>query len=303
MRNILSFDYAPHEGLVETAKIKPELWRLVIGIFLAVAIWIFLSNLLANLVVSWLSPDQSDAFWDASRTGETPGTMIFLLVQIGLLVPATGITAALLHGRELMSMIGHLPTAVGQFALVFAAQVGLIIVLTLLPPYTYGDKGLQSGLVFGRWLMLLPIAVLAVLLQSAAEEVAFRGYIQQQLAARFQHPAIWIVVPSAIFAFGHYDAEGAGQNALTIALLAGLFGCLLADITARAGTLGPAIAIHASNNLLAMLFVGTPDSLSGLALYTTPFGLGDAEVVRAWLPAEAVSMIASWLLARLVIRR
>lgn len=296
-------DYRAHEALIEEARRKPEIWRLLAGILIAIAIWMFLSNILANYVTSILSPEGQDSFWEAVPNGDTPGAMIFLLLQIGLLVPATGIAAAMLNGRTLVSLFGAWSLCMSQFLWVLAAQVALIVVLAILPPYSFGEGELSPGLPFGRWLVLLPLSLVAVVLQSAAEEYAFRGYIQQQLAARFQHPAVWVLLPSALFAWGHYDGEGAGENALAIACLAGIFGVLMADITARAGTLGPAIAIHVANNVLAMLFIGTPGSLSGLALYTLPFGLENETAVRALLPVEFASMVVSWLAARLVLRR
>ncbi len=46
-----------------------------------------------------------------------------------------------------------------------------------------------------------------------------------------------------------------------------------------------------------------PDSLSGLALYLTPFDMSDGAEVRAWLPVDFAMMIVSWLAARLALRR
>ena len=82
-----------------------------------------------------------------------------------------------------------------------------------------------------------------------------------------------------------------------------MFGVLTADLTARAGTLGPAIALHFINNVSAMLIVSLPDDLSGLALYVVPFSLEDTAAVRAWLPVDFALMIVFWLAARLAIKR
>jgi uncharacterized protein len=154
-----------------------------------------------------------------------------------------------------------------------------------------------------RWLLLLPLSLLAVLVQVSAEEIVFRGYVQQQLAARFNSPLIWMVLPSALFALGHYLPAEAGENALMVALWAGVFGILMADLTARSGSLGPAIAVHLWNNVSAILIVSLPDDLSGLALYLTPFSMDDAAAIRTWLPVDFALMLVSWLAARLAIRR
>jgi membrane protease YdiL (CAAX protease family) len=155
----------------------------------------------------------------------------------------------------------------------------------------------------GTWILLLAPSLIFVLIQTSAEEIVFRGYVQQQLAARFSSPLVWMVLPAVLFALGHYLPDTAGDNALMIAAWAGMFGILMADLTARAGTLGPAIAVHFWNNVSAILIVSLPDDLSGLALYLTPFGMNDTEALRAWLPVDFAMMIVLWLAARLAIRR
>ena len=172
----------------------------------------------------------------------------------------------------------------------------------VLPPYGYGAPMLRNMDV-GRWLLLLPIALVAVLVQSGAEEVFFRGYIQQQLAARFKSPLVWMLAPSAaLFGIAHYLPDSAGSNAWTIVAWATMFGVLMADLTARSGTLGPAIAVHFVNNLSAMVLTSVPDEMSGLALYVLPFGLSDEAQMAAWLPVDFGFMLVSWLVARLAIR-
>ena len=151
--------------------------------------------------------------------------------------------------------------------------------------------------------MVLPIALLAVLVQSSAEEIIFRGYLQQQLGARFRSPWVWMVVPSVLFALAHYDPQAAGENVWLIVIWAGFFGAAMADLTARAGNLGPAIAVHFVNNALALLVVALPDQLGGAALYLLPFGLSDVEAMRAWMPVDFVTTFVMWLVARLAIRR
>ena len=165
------------------------------------------------------------------------------------------------------------------------------------------DEPFTRNLAFGTWLLLLPLSLLAVLVQVSAEEIVFRGYVQQQLAARFKSPLIWMVLPSILFAAGHYLPEMTGDNALLIAIWAGVFGILMADLTARSGSLGPAIAVHFWNNASAMLIVSLPDELSGLALYHTPFTMSDTATMRGWLWVDLCMILVLWLAARLAIRR
>ena len=77
----------------------------------------------------------------------------------------------------------------------------------------------------------------------------------------------------------------------------------MADLTARAGTLGPAIAVHVVNNMLALLFFAPADDMNGLALFVLPFGLSDEAAVQDWLLIDLAFMLVCWLAARLVLRR
>jgi membrane protease YdiL (CAAX protease family) len=178
----------------------------------------------------------------------------------------------------------------------------LAVVVMVLPPYGIGGA-LILNLSFGLWAVLLPLSLVAVFVQISAEEVFFRGYLQQQLGARFRSPLVWMLLPSILFAFGHYQPLEAGQNAVMITIWAGLFGLLMADLTARSGTIGPAIAVHFMNNVAALLLTSLPDSLGGLSLFHTPFGMEDTEQLRAWLPVDFAMMIVMWLAARVALRR
>jgi hypothetical protein len=54
---------------------------------------------------------------------------------------------------------------------------------------------------------------------------------------------------------------------------------------------------------MVLLIVALPDQLGGAALYLLPFGMSDAEVMRAWMPADFFTTFVMWLVARLTILR
>ena len=128
-------------------------------------------------------------------------------------------------------------------------------------------------------------ALLAFLFRSAQKRSCFAATCSSSWRRGFRSPLVWMVVPSASFALGHYMPDTAGENALILAVWAGFLGLLMADLTARAGTLGPAIAVHFWNNASAMLLVSLPDELSGLALYLAAICL-QMRAMRGWLPVD-----------------
>ena len=294
-------DYRPHEGVIAPARHKSELWRFVLGIVVAMFCYLMFNRIFFRAVYD-LWPADSAADYDMLLTGSTVASMYLLMFSFVFMTLATGIAVRAIHDRPMGSLLGPLGLALPQFARVSVAMIVLTAVVFVLPPWQMGGQ-LTLNMPPLRWLLLLPLSMLAVLVQVSAEEIVFRGYVQQQLAARFRSPLIWMVLPSAFFALGHYLPDSAGANALPIAIWAGVFGILMADLTARSGSLGPAIAFHFWNNVSAIVIVSLPDDLSGLALYLSPFGMGDTEALRAWLPVDFALMLVGWLAARLAIRR
>lgn len=290
--------YRAHEAMVRFARAQPQLWRLLLGLVLVAAVSFAMTAAL-QVTVAELFPG---AWLQGLADGSNPGAMLVLLGSFAFLSLGVAMAARLFHQRSFATVTGHLRPLVWQFGRVSLFLLGLSAVLMALPPYSMGPP-MTPNLPFWTWLGILPFSVAAVLVQTGSEEILFRGYIQQALAARFRSPAVWLLVPSALFALGHYLPVDAGDNALLITAWAGLFGLLMADLTARAGTLGPAMAVHFFNNAAALLLFASPTSLNGLALYLIPFDMADTGNLRPWMAVDFALMLVSWLTARLAIRR
>lgn len=298
---VWSFDYRPHAGFVEPARAASHIWRLCLGLVLAAGFFLVLSQVIFGTLFRILEPATAQAILADGQAGQSAAGMLILLSQLGLLAVAAGLVVVMVHKRRPLSLIGPPALALRQFISVAIGMVMLTVAIWVLPPWDYGAP-LERNMPTGRWLLLLPVALIAVLIQSSAEEIFFRGYVQQQLAARFSSPLVWMLAPAALFGIGHYLPESAGSNAWTIALWATMFGILMADLTARSGTLGPAMAVHFVNNVSAIVLTSVPDEMSGLALYVLPFGMADEAQMAAWLPVDFGFMLVSWFVARLAIR-
>ncbi len=294
--------YSPHEELVLPARPHPELWRLLVGLGIVAAVTITLSSLI-NGFVQGLAPDFYRAeMSNSAPLGTSPASMLILMGSFVVVMLGVMVAARIMQKRSTLSIIGPLPKTIRQFWKVFRLLAILGVILFVLPPFGFGGTPVQN-MTFTSWLALLPLSIVVVLIQSSSEEILFRGYIQQTLAARFSNPLIWIVLPSALFALGHFTPAEAGENAFLIAVWAGVFGVLAADLTARSGTLGPAIALHLFNNFAALLVLAMPDSLNGLSLYLLPFSTSDADQIRPWLIVDFAMLGVSWLTARLALAR
>lgn len=293
-------DYSAHVFHTTDARAHSELWRTVFGLVAIAGLYVALA-LIFNQGIFELNRYRPE-FTNELITGSTPLAMYVLLASFGLISLSVFAVVRFVHKRGALTVFGPTLLAVPQFVRVLGILLLLGVALMILPPYGIGGE-LVPNLALGKWALLLPLSLVAVFVQISAEEIFFRGYLQQQLAARFSSPLVWMVLPSALFAIGHYQPSEAGSNAVMITVWAGLFGLLMADLTARAGSIGPALAVHFVNNVTALLITALPDSLGGLALWHTPFGIEDEAQLRAWLPVDFAMMIVSWLAARLALRR
>lgn len=280
------------------ARARPELWRLAAGLGIVLVLYVTLNAVLFAIIGQLLQPDQAQGLLHGTSTSAA----LILLLSFGFLTLGVAIAARQMQHRSLAAILGPRRLLLQQFWRVLRALVILGLVMAVLPPYGMGET-LTQNLALSTWLLLLPVSVIAVLIQTSAEEVLFRGYIQQCLAARFRSPVIWMGVPSVLFAAGHYAPGVTGENALLVAIWACIFGMLAADLTARSGTLGPAIALHFLNNAVALLFISLPETLSGLALYLLPYDMTETGTLRQWLFVDFAVMTVSWLTARLALRR
>ena len=126
-------------------------------------------------------------------------------------------------------------------------------------------------------------------MQTAAEELAFRGYLLQGLAARFRSRLLWWGAPALLFGLLHWSPREGWPAVLAAAAL----GLILADVTARSGNLSAAIGLHFANNAVALLVVAMPSPLAGLSLFVAGVDPADAATVQLLLLSDlAVTLIA-----------
>lgn len=293
--------YDAHSAFVAPARRRAEIWRLLLGLVLIVAIVLGLTALFHLAVLTYGGDALHRDITRLEGTGQTAAGVLTLLYSFLIMTLAVVVVTAQLHRRSPLTLLGPIPLMMRQFGAVVAVLIALGIAIAVLPPWGFDDP-VSAGLPPLRWLLLLPLALLAVLIQTSAEEILFRGYLQQQLAARFRSPVIWMVVPALLFGVLHYRPD-AGANGGLIMLWAAGFALAAADLTARAGTLGPAIGLHFMSNASALLILSAEGTLSGLALFRLQIDMADPVALRPYLLIDATMILIGWLAARLAIRR
>jgi uncharacterized protein len=306
--------YGAHARFVDPARASDSPRLLLIGILLVELAYLASVYLMDPLLL--LIPLASPA--EVTR-GHTPRGLLIQLASFVVLGLAVLLVSRRLHGRGFVSLIGPPGRMARQLLRVTLVLGGVVLLVEFVPPdpdlWTYAERR-----PWPEWLALLPLALAALLIQTGAEELFYRGYVQQQLAARFAQPWVWLVLPSLLFATAHWSSDLPPAEALHYVIWAFFFGLAAADLTARSGTLGPAIGFHLVNNALAFLFYGEAGAAdSGLALFLFPAPLPDlpgslpdlppdhpplpVALVDPALLVELAGIGLLWVGARLAIRR
>lgn len=286
----------PFAAFVAPARARPQLWRLLLGLVLTLGV--YAATIAAVLVgaVLVLRPEGVETWLAGMATGETPsGVLVLLATFLGMALGPVA-AAALLHRRAPVTLFG--PGLARDFAVGFGVAAAAILAMGLFSP---APSGVMRNAPADLYAALLVPALLGLLVQTGAEEVLFRGYLQTQLAARFDHPAIWMGLPSVLFGLLHYTPATAGANAPWLVLAATVFGLAAADLVRVTGNIGAGWGLHFANNCAAVLVVALDGSLSGLAFWRTEAGVESISPVL--LMQDVLTTVIVWALIRLWLAR
>lgn len=293
--------YQPHKTLIAPARASARIWRILAGSLLLAALSYPLGMLYYHMVDSTLLALGLPLIGHEYIIGLTPLSAMLHLLAFGIFILALCLVVRLIHNRDFGSLFGSQPVFARQFRRALVPLLLLHAMLQLLPAPT--EEEITVSFALGRWLQFLPFGLIAVFIQTTSEELIFRGYLQSQLAARFASPLIWMLIPSLLFGALHYDPGLPGYAPLLICLWALIFGLAMADLTARSGTLAPAMAMHFINNAAIMLIIAPEGAFSGMSLFRYPFSLEEPGMVLAWLPVDFMILLCGWLAVRISLRR
>lgn len=266
----------PFESYTAPARANSGWWRILIGLLLIAILWIVGSVV---VLIGWVlyQYTQLGDFSLAMATMESVmqgGEPLFITVMLLSFIGVWGgiLVAQAVHGQSFGSVFspdrgprrgGFVPGAL--FALVFILPaLGAALLVT---------DPVRSDVAMASWLMwLIPLAFL-INVQTTAEEMIFRGYLQQQLGARSRLWIVWAGIPSVLFGLLHFANADTTEGAIYYTLITGFMGLLLAALVWRTGSLWTACGVHWANNFFALTVIGPSGVLSGTQLWN--FEKGD----------------------------
>ncbi len=282
------------DDYVAEARPYRELWRLGLGLGLVLLMQAGFIALMLAAAFPAVGPAAFLPWMEDLSLPDAPGDVLFLLAGFIGMGGAVLIVAPACHFRGPGSLVGPARAVLRGF---WVALVRLVPIYGAVFALGWVFAPPEANLPLARWLGLVPLALGLVFIQTTSEELLFRGYLMQQLAARFAARAVWMGVPALLFTALHFNPVAGG--AMTLALMAPIlaFALAAADLTVRSGNLGRAMGWHFVNNCYALLLLSIEGTITGLALYVTPYGLDDGTLP---LLAIAANVLVVWLMWRVL---
>jgi membrane protease YdiL (CAAX protease family) len=149
-----------------------------------------------------------------------------------------------------------------------------ILVLSLLSVVDYVFHSNDYQFVFTEWSLgqfatMLLLSIMLIPIQTAAEEIFFRGYLLQGFGRKIKNPYILSFVIGVLFTLPHLGNPEVAKGLLPAAIGYFIYGFLFSLITLWSNGLELAMGIHCANNLFIAVGIGMTDS----ALTTRPIYL------------------------------
>lgn len=274
---------------IAPARPGAALWRTGLGLVLIMVLYLAL-NLGAALVYTWVT----DTRLSSGTAGQTPLSVLIMLGSFLPLIFAVVVVVRVVHHRDGWTLMG------AHWGLDFLRAALLLILLHSAGLWLWhlGGGSTRANLDPTTWLLLLPLAIGATLIQTLAEELLFRGYLLQQLAARFVARWVWFALPALVFGFAHSQPTLFGEAWIYPVLAATVFGLIGADLTVRRGNIGMAWGLHFATNLFALTVVAAGPVMTGLALRSAPHQITEL-ADRPWLlVGDLVPLLIAWTILR-----
>jgi len=254
-----------------------------------------------------------DRALDAYLQGDSPAALFAALVSFAVPGAVLCWAVARYHDRSPWTLLGSRTGAPVIFRRVALTVLAMLLLIELLPPWPIAGAFDVARRPIAAWALALPFAAIATLVQTGAEELFYRGYLQQQLAALSSRRIVWMGLPSLLFALSHSWNTPGSLDAAVYVVWTFLFGLACADLTARSGSIIPAWGLHFANNMIAFCLYGVAGGWStGFALFLFPqealtdtYLSDPGAIIRGvyYLLYDLPFVLIMWLAARTTLRR
>jgi membrane protease YdiL (CAAX protease family) len=234
--------------------------RLIGGLAVVLAMWVLATMVLIVPAALYFGGDLD------ALTNSAGGTLAMFGTFAGIWLGVWVATRAV-HKEPFGNVLGWAgKVSRSDFAKAFAVIV-ITSALSEILIYLIRPDLVRSSIPLSEWLIyLLPVAFLCFV-QTAGEELLFRGYLLRNLANRFRSPWVWALIPGLIFTCMHLSPGMRVSEAAMVLISIGSLTVLLTVLVYATGNLGAAFGVHMANNFLSFVLISHQSGFSRFSLF------------------------------------
>jgi uncharacterized protein len=263
---------------LDPARPNAKVWRVLVGAVIVVSVWVLWTALVigfflfASVHFSYAAPRSVIETLNLVVAMSTPmDTAVLLSTYAGIWI-GVWLAMRLLHRQKFVTLFSpERRVRWGEFGIGMALVSGYLALSTLLTIVS-GDAPARTNVGLVDWLKALPLVAPFIFLQSSGEEIFFRGYLVQQLGARFRSPFVWGLLPALLFGLGHFANAPTFTYGVYYVAATMLIGLTATALIWRTGSLSAAMGLHVANNLVAFLVAGPSDAATSTQLWSWTVG-------------------------------
>ena len=280
---------------------RPRLRSWFLATFLIFITWLLLGSILTGLVASRFGLDLTvlaatdEESLKVLATYPAWQSALAILISFAPLLGGTILMHRIFLRAPVRTLFTSRSSGFGADVRLGALVMAGLLIAFAIPDLFFNRDDYELTFNLKAFIPYVIMAILFIPMQTTAEEVFYRGWIQQRLDNGSR--SIWLVSTfnGLLFAAPHMaNPEVKGEFFLAI-IGYGSTGFMFAWVTMRRKSMGVAVGAHAANNLMAGLIITSSDSaLPAASIWTTP--------AVSWGPAAFVSLITIpifiWLTGR-----
>ncbi|MBL7935099.1 MAG: CPBP family intramembrane metalloprotease [Bacteroidia bacterium] len=139
---------------------------------------------------------------------------------------------------------------------------GVLITILTIASYLMSPEDIEVRFNANQFIVLLIVSVIFIPIQTATEELIFRGYLMQGFALAFKNGIAPLIITSVLFGLMHAQNPEAQAHGLLIMMPYYIFfGIFLGILTLLDEGSELAMGIHCANNLFSSLLVCSKNSV------------------------------------------
>lgn len=139
---------------------------------------------------------------------------------------------------------------------------GTLITVLTIASYLISPQDIEIRFNAGNFIVLLFVSIIFIPIQTATEELIFRGYLMQGFGLVFKNGILPLIITSVLFGLMHASNPEAKAHGLLIMMPYYIFfGAFLGILTLLDEGAELAMGIHCANNLLSSLLVCSKNSV------------------------------------------